>query len=109
MFLSSTKIAAIMRFIIPFGFFAVIYSSVVCAADRVTYRSGDAEKTVVGEITEWTGNEIAIRNTLGREATLPMTAILDVQSPKTPMQRTADASYDAGEYAKAGEFVYEGG
>ena len=85
-------------------FFAIaLLTASACAADRVTYRSGEVEKTVIGEITEWTGDEITVRNTLGREATLPANVVIEVESPETPTQRAANAKFRAGEYSSAVE------
>lgn len=75
--------------------------------DSVTYRASTGEKTVVGTITQWTGDEITVRNTLGREATLTTSSIVAVNQPETKLQRQAAAKFAAAEYAAAAELYLQ--
>ncbi len=74
------------------------------AEDIVIYKSGSDESgrsQSRGEIIDFTGEELKMRQTSGRESRIPADKIVEIRSEWTPQHTTGDSLFAAGKSAEA--------
>lgn len=79
-------------------------SGQVNAEDTVIYKTGQdgsGRAQTRGEIVEFTGEDLRIRQTSGRQNLIPTEKVIEIRSPWTPQQTKGDTLFAEGKFSEA--------